>query len=190
VKARSRKTAEDVLPRIRMVEDITPRRVSIRTGGVEGILLGVSFDVAYHVRVPAGARVNAENVNGELKVTGVTGQLTAVASNGTVTASGLRGGADIRTINGRITVQFAELGADPVSIRATNGAVDIAIPAAAGATFSASARNGEITTGDLPFDPMTEPERGRSPRMRGRINGGGTTIDVQTVNGRISIHEG
>src|SRR5689334_4950299 len=46
--------ARELLPRIVIKEEATPDRVSLATEKMSGILLGVSFEVRYHVKAPKG----------------------------------------------------------------------------------------------------------------------------------------
>jgi DUF4097 and DUF4098 domain-containing protein YvlB len=51
--------------------------------------------------------------------------------------------------------------------------------------LSASTVNGPIEVTGLALDLMGEQSK---RRVRGRLNGGGTPIELTTVNGRIQIH--
>lgn len=171
VHARLEKTATDLLPKVEIAEDVTPGRVSIRTKGVEGILVGVTWEITYRVRVPFGTTVRVQATNGDVK------------------AESLGGGVEIRSVNGKVTADLKAIGVDPISLRTTNGGVTLTIPAAANANLQASAANGTVELAGLTFQPTGEPGpgRGRARRVRGRLNAGGTSIDVQTVNGSVSI---
>jgi hypothetical protein len=49
----------------------------------------------------------------------------------------------------------------------------------------ASVTNGTIEMDDVPFEPVGEQSQ---RRVRGRINAGGTPIELTTVNGNIQLH--
>jgi hypothetical protein len=187
--ATSQKTAQDLLPRIGITEEIKPELVSVRTEGIEGILLGVSFEVTYHVKIPEWASVRVQTGTGEITVTGISGRLVANTGSGDIKAARLSGGVETRTSNGGIVVDLARLGTDPVTLRTVNGSVQLTLPASSDANLAASAVNGEVSVTGLTFEPTGEPgpERGRGKRLRGRLNNGGTSIDLQTVNGSIEI---
>ena len=187
--ATTEKTAQDLLPRIGITEDIKPELVSVRTQGIQGILVGVSFEVTYHVKMPLSASVRVQTGSGDITVTGISGRLVASTGSGDIKGENLSGGVETRTVNGGTLVDLALLGTDPVSLRATNGSVRLALPAASNANLMASCVNGEVSITGLTFEPAGEPgpERGRGKRVRGRLNKGGTSIEVQTVNGSIGI---
>jgi hypothetical protein len=187
--ATTEKTARELLPRIAIAEDVKPDLVSVRTEGIEGILVGVSFEVVYHVKVPRWANVRLQTSNGDLSVIDVTGRVVANTGSGDIKADNLGGGLETRTVNGSTTVDLRSIGVDPVSIRATNGAVRLTLPAASNANLVASSANGTVSMDGVAFEPTGEPvpERGRGRRVRGRLNRGGTSIELQTVNGNIVI---
>jgi hypothetical protein len=189
VRATTAKTAGDVLPRIRITEDIKPDLVSIRTEGIEGLLVGVSFDVTYRVRVPAGAGVRVQTSNGDITVTGVSGRLVANSANGNIKGEKLGGGVETRTNNGLTAVDLNALGVDPIVMRGTNGNLELVLPAETDANLTASTVEGEVTVTGLTVEPTGEPGpgRGRGRRLRGRLNAGGTSIELQTVHGNITI---
>ncbi len=188
-RATTEKTAGNLLSRIAIVEDVTPDRVSIRTDGIPGILVGVGYDVTYHVKAPSWATVRLQTGAGNITVTGISGRLVASTTSGTITARNIGGGVETRANNGNTDIELTSLGTDPIIIRTTNGSVGLTLPSTAGANLLASCVNGNISLTGLKFEPTGEPgpERGRTRRVRGRFNAGGTSIELQTVNGNISI---
>jgi Putative adhesin len=183
------KGAGDLLPRIVITEHIKPDHVSVQTEGIPGILVGVTFEVTYHVKAPAWAVVRAQTTSGNVTVQGFTGRIVATAIGGNVTGEHLRGGVEARTNNGNIAIDLDAVGGDPVALRTTNGTLTLAMPESSSGNLSASCVNGNISLTGLTFEPMGEQAapRGRTRRIRGRINAGGTPIELQTVNGNISI---
>lgn len=176
--------ARELLPRINIKEDVRPDRVSIETERIAGLMIGASFVVDYHVRAPASARIRARTVNGQLAVQALAGRVVLNTVNGPVSGRDLSGGVEIRTVNGRVDVTLRSVGDDPVELRTTNGGIDLAVPQSAKVNLSASTVNGPIDATGLTLDLMGEQSK---RRMRGRMNGGGTPIELATVNGRIQI---
>jgi Putative adhesin len=176
--------ARELLPRITIKEDISPDRVSVETERMSGIMIGARFEVRYHVRAPKNAFVNVANTNGQVALTGLAGRVTARTTNGAVTARGLTGGVEARTTNGAVNLDFASLGRAPISARTTNGAVVLAVPEDAKADVTASWTNGGINI--APDLKLEVTERSRR-RFEGRMNGGGTPIELQTTNGGIRL---
>ena len=175
--------ARDLLPRIPIDERATPDFISIETRRLNGFLIGASYEVRYHVKMPRGATLRATTVNGGVSVKGMDGRVIARTTNGGVTATGMGGAVEARSVNGGVRVQFTSLGAGSVELRTVNGGVRVALPETAKATVSASWVNGGINLSGLPFEVREQARR----RFEGRLNGGGATIEVATVNGGITL---
>jgi hypothetical protein len=176
--------AQELLPRIKITEDVRPDRVSVETDHLNGIMLGAAFEVRYHVRAPKAAVVDVTTTNGGIELTALVGRIVARTTNGGVTAKAIAGGIEARSTNGGVTIDMSSLGSDRVSAHTTNGGVTLAVPASAKADVSASCTNGGIRI--APELTLTVSEQSRR-RLEGRLNGGGTAIDLQTTNGGIRI---
>jgi hypothetical protein len=183
-RAATEAAARDLLPRIEIHEDVRPDRVAIETRRPSGILIGVSFEVQYHVRVPKTALVRLRTVNGELVVTSLGGRLVATTTNGAVTGRDLSGGVEARATNGRVTIDVGLLAADPIDLRTVNGVLQLTLPQAARANVSATCTNGVIDVSGVALELMGEQSR---RRVRGRMNGGGTPVELTTTNGSIKV---
>ena len=176
--------AAELLPRISIKEEVSPERVFIQTERMSGLMIGAAFEVRYHVRAPKATFVNVANTNGQVALTGLSGKVMARTTNGAVTGKGLSGGVEARTTNGSVNIDFASVGRDPISARTTNGAVVLSLPESAKADFSASWTNGGINVSpDLKVEVVEKARR----RFEGRMNGGGTPIELQTTNGGIRV---
>jgi hypothetical protein len=176
--------ARELLPRIVIKEDSKPDRVSIETERMNGIMIGAGFEVRYHVRAPKNAVVNVTNTNGLVSVNAMAGKVIAHTTNGGVRGTGLTGGVDARSTNGGVSIEMASVGADPISLETTNGGVTLALPEKAKATVTASVTNGGISVGSLDNFDVTEKSR---RRLEGRLNGGGTAVDLHTTNGGVRL---
>jgi putative adhesin len=176
--------ARDLLPRIDIAEVVTPKLVQIETKRLSGVIIGASVEVQYHVRVPKSALVRIRTTNGVIAVDGLTGRLVANTSNGPISARNLSGGVEARATNGRVEIDVNVVGGDPIDLRTTNGAIQLRLPETAKVNLSAGCVNGEIDTSGLTLELMGEQSR---RRVRGRMNGGGTPIELNTVNGKIEV---
>ena len=176
--------ARELLPRIAIREDVQPDRVSVETEKMNGIMIGAAFEVRYHVRAPKGAVVNVTTTNGGIGLTALSGKIIAHTTNGGVTAKELTGGIEARSTNGGVSIDFAQLGTERVSARTTNGGVTIMLPDSAKADVTASCTNGGIIVSPDLTLAVTEQSR---RRLEGRLNGGGTPIELQTTNGGVRI---
>jgi putative adhesin len=176
--------AQELLPRIKIIEDVQPNRVSIETERMNGIMIGAAFEVRYHLRVPKHAAIIARTTNGGVGLTGLAGRIEAHTTNGGVTAKEIAGGIEARSTNGGVSIDLASLGSDPISAHTTNGGVTLFVPDAAKADVSAACTNGGILV--APELSLTVSEQSRR-RLEGKLNGGGTHIDLQTTNGGVRI---
>ena len=176
--------ARELLPRIVIREDIKPDRITLETERMSGIMIGAGFEVRYHVRAPKNAVVNVTNTNGQVVVNAIAGKVVASTTNGAVKGTNLTGGVDGRTTNGSVSIEMASVGPDPVSLETTNGSVTLMLPEKAKATVAASVTNGGITVGGLDNFEVTEKSR---RRLEGRLNGGGTPVELRTTNGGIRL---
>ncbi len=178
--------ARDLLTHVNIRDESLPGKVTIQTERIGGVLIGVSFEVIYHVRVPVMTTVRALTVNGPITVTGRTSRLVVSTVNGAITGNSVAGGIEARTVNQGVTLDVAEVGASPIDVRTTNGEIQLSVPGDANANLSATVVNGNIDVAGLAFQPFDTQNR---RRVRGRINAGGTPIELATVNGDIKIRE-
>lgn len=176
--------AKELLPRITIKEDVRPDHVALEAERIQGLLIGVRVEVNYHVRAPRNALVRARATNGTVAVESMSGRVVANTTNGNISARELSGGVEARATNGRVDVQLVSVGADPVDLRTTNGSVSLAMPAGAKANLSATCTNGSIEVNGLALELMGEQSR---RRVRGRLNGGGTPVELTTTNGKITV---
>jgi Putative adhesin len=175
--------ARDLLPRIPIDERVTPDFISIETRRLNGFLIGASYEVRYRVKMPRGATLRATTVNGGVWVKAMDGRVMARTTNGGIVATEMGGRLEARSVNGGVRVQFASLGTESVELRTVNGGVRVALPQTAKATVIASWVNGGINLSGLQFEVREQARR----RFEGRLNGGGATIEVATVNGGITL---
>ena len=79
---------------------------------------------------------------------------------------------------------MAAVGVDPIEVRVTNGQVHLALPVDANANLQASATNGSVELKGLSIVPFGEQS---ARRVRGRLNEGGTPIEITVTNGKILV---
>jgi hypothetical protein len=183
-RATTENAARDLLPRITITEQAAPGRVVIQSERLGGIMIGASVEIDYHVKVPAGLVLRVRNTNGTIIVRRLVGRAVLADFNGQIAAEALDGGIEARTVNGGVNVDATTVGRDPIDLRTTNGQIDVSLPAEASGTLLATATNGSIDVNGLRFESMGEQTR---RRVRGRLNSGGTPIELATVNGSIHV---
>ena len=139
--------------------------------------------VEWHVEVPAGVRLVARTVNGDVEVDELAGPVEVSTVNGSIELA-TRDVAEATTVNGSIE---ARLGAGrlphDLSFRTVNGSVVLLLDDGIGAEVRAESMNGEFES-DF---PVTVEGRLRRNRVRGTIGGGGPLLSMATVNGSIEL---
>jgi hypothetical protein len=176
--------AQDLLPKIAINDRSTPDLVQIETGRLNGILIGASYEVRYHVKAPKGAAVRASTVNGGVEVKALAGRVVARTTNGGVVANDVSGGLEARTVNGGVRASFSSIGTSDITLGTVNGGVRVLLPESGKVTLNATWVNGGFNSnGQLKFEIRDSGKR----HFEGLLNGGGTPINVNTVNGGIRV---
>ncbi len=158
--------------------------------------------VSYEIRVPSGlevARVNssngsikltnisgdvtAETSNGSIEMRNVSGLVHAKTSNGKVNISGTTGVREARTSNGSISVEVPQIH-DDIAIRTSNGSVKLYLPEELDADLDFSTSNGKINTHGLEVTTSSF----SNTHISGKIGAGGFTITVSTSNGSVDLY--
>lgn len=183
-KAANDEAARQLVSKIEIKEEILPNHVAVRTEGISGILIGVSYQVKYQVRVPHTVSARMRVTNGVVNAKGFSGPLLATSTNGGIVGERLSGKVEARAVNGNVKIAVQEVAAGGISLRTTNGRVDLEVPPSAKADLSAECRNGVVTVEGLQVEAFGEQSR---RAVNGRLNGGGPPVDVNTTNGAIRI---
>lgn len=142
-----------------------------------------SSKVEYTLTVPRFAEMDGiEMVNGDLRIDGVEGGISAETVNGMVAVRGAAGEIDVETVNGDIELRLGAAVSNDIDASSVNGRIEIYC------TGSADVR-AETVNGRLSNDVGIEVRKGRyvGASMNGTIGGGGPVISMETVNGAIYI---
>lgn len=183
-KGSSVEAAREMLKRIEIVEAVTPDRIHIETKlNRSGINMG-NGEVRYTVRVPVGANVKLETVNGGIEIENVRGRAELETTNGGIIARRISGALDASTTNGGVEAEVEALTPEGVQMECTNGGLRLRLPRDAKADISARITNGGINVDGLELEAVGEQSR---RRLEGRVNGGGARIRLEGTNGGIRI---
>lgn len=167
--------------------------VEVRTtaGGVEvdgprsGFLGRTSWSVDLRIQVPVGTDLDLSTSNGAVRVAGVRGGVQARSSNGALTLEDVRGSVRAQTSNGAVTVVMTsgpEAG-EAVTLRTSNGPINLHLPENANARLEARTSNGRITS-EIPLEVQ-----GRRQNEASAVLGQGEgRVELRTSNGAIRIH--
>jgi DUF4097 and DUF4098 domain-containing protein YvlB len=145
-----------------------------------------SGSVKYEIVVPAGTTLRSvETVNGDVTISGVSGDVHAESVNGELELSGLAGDAKLSTVNGSVDAAFIRLEGDQsVKAETVNGRVTIRLPDNADVRVSADTLNGSINGTD--FELHTDKGFVGSD-LNGNVGHGNARLNIDTVNGSIKI---
>ncbi len=142
--------------------------------------------VSYEIVVPAGTTLDyVGTVNGDVEISGISGETIAKSVNGDLELRDLASDASLSTVNGNIDASFARLeGAQKVMAETVNGRVTIRLPKNADAKVTADTLNGSINGND--FDLETDKGFIGSD-LNGSIGSGSASLNIDTLNGSIRI---
>lgn len=192
--ATSEAAARDLLTRIGIEEIAAEDRIALTTTGVAGLLVGVSFETAYHVTVPPWAAIRVQTANGDIAVKGLRRRFTAASGSGSISGEDLGGAVDVTTGMGRVLIDLSTV-RDPVTLRTGrrgrgrgrdagghgDAAIELSIPSNVDATLSASATGGQVSFVGLQFEAFGDPGIRRQRRVQGRINAGGVPVEISSA---------
>ena len=145
----------------------------------------IEAEMHYVVRVPIGARLTVDDVNGDVTVTGADADSRINTVNGDIRFDGV-GASELETVNGKVIATFASASWEgTMSVQTVNGVVDLTFPAGLSAEVSGETVNGSISS-DFPITI----EKGFGPKsFNGRIGSGGRRLKIETVNGAIALRK-
>lgn len=174
-----------------------PRKGSMPTGS------GYEAGVTYRIRVPRSVTLDADTVNGGIKLTGTRGKAELGTTNGSIQVEEAQGSFDLETTNGAIHVAHTAGGVraattngsidvrltevpdgEDLSFTTTNGSVTVQLPRDVRASIDAATTHGRVSS-ELEIDG----ESGRR-RLEGDINGGGGRLRIRTTNGSVKLVAG
>jgi DUF4097 and DUF4098 domain-containing protein YvlB len=156
--------------------------------GKDGQLSSQDNDVSvnFTVQVPAGVRLVAKTVNGDVEAGGLGADAAATTVNGDIKLS-TDGLAKATTVNGSIHASMGRADWDgTMSFNTVNGSITVSLPSGASTEVSAATVNGGLET-DF---PLTVKGKFSMKNMHGTIGSGGRELDMATVNGSIHLKSG
>jgi putative adhesin len=146
-------------------------------------LNGNDVQVDFLVRVPNGVRFIGRTVNGKVEAARLNADAEAHSVNGDIRLS-TRGLARADTVNGSIRAVVGKVD-DAAKFATVNGGITLEVARGTHAEVRARTVNGAISTNF----PLVIRGRLVNKRAYGRIGGGGPELELNTVNGSITLHE-
>ena len=126
--AMTEERARQILGEAHIEEKATPEHVRVASSRTNRSRGPGGLEVSYTVKVPPGARLEMSGSNGRYRAEGLSGHVKALITNGSVELSGVTGSVDAAAINGRVVVKMAQV-TDRIRLEATNGRIELEIPA-------------------------------------------------------------
>ncbi len=140
--------------------------------------------VDYSIKIPVETDLSLDSVNGDVKAENLKGEISLKTVNGSVNVFDINGSIEASTVNGAIKARSTHLDkSNNIHLSSVNGSVTLSLPSDLAADIHASTLNGGIST-DF---PITVTGKFVGKKIEGKVNGGGSSIDLSTVNGGISI---
>ncbi len=161
-----------------------------------------SQEISLEIKVPKNFSVDLRTVNdGDIEVTGVSGNHEVTNVNGDIRMFGISGSAIAANVNGEIKIVFDKVTPNtPMAFTTMNDDIDISFPADVSALLKMSSRMGDIYTG---FDVeliKTKPEIDKSSEsgvyrvkvkqdLQAKLGKGGPEFKFKNFNGDIIIRK-
>ena len=139
----------------------------------------------HNVFVPAGVKIDASTVQGEVIVEGASAPVVVKTVSGSIDASTSVGPMTVESVNGTINARVDSLPADsgPLSFTTINGSVTAVLPAGLNATADLETITGSITSDfPLPIEGQYGPRH-----ARGVVGAGGRALHLRTINGSVTL---
>ena len=140
------------LERVKVDQQLTGSRATIRADYPNERQAPYSVSVAFNVVAPAGTRVVINSVSADLKVTGILGELSANTISGDVTLTNVGSVSEAKTASGDVTIVGAS-GDTAINVSTLNG--DVTLKHIKARSISASTISGGITGTDIVCESVT-----------------------------------
>jgi hypothetical protein len=176
----SSERAKSLLKEIKVLTDGTIRADGPTFSG----WFGKSWYVNFRLHVPHHLAVRLHSENGGIDISNIDGEIQADTTNGGLSLHDLGGKVQARTVNGGLDIVLngTQWHGEGLFAKSTNGGVTVKAPDHYSAHLVASTVNGGITVGF----PITIQGSIRN-HIDTQIGQGGSTIQVETTNGGVSI---
>jgi hypothetical protein len=117
---------------------------------------GREYKVDYTIVLPKDFAVIVTNVNGEVLVGSIAGDVIVDVTNGRIHTTAIEGQARLRTANGDIDASVKLPTGGRTLLRTVNGDIALEIPRDTSATLTASVANGRVEVRDLELSNVVQ----------------------------------
>jgi len=158
-------------------------------------------DLEMIIYVPRNFSLKLNTIQGDVRVSGVEGELEISAVNGDIELTDISGTVLVNSVNGDIEIDFTKINPNaPMSFTGVNGDIEVSLPANAKFTAKMKTEWGDVYTNfDMEIDrTASKPEvNNKDGEYRvavnkwifGKVNGGGPEYLFKTLHGDISIRK-
>lgn len=167
------------------------------SGGVMSIRKAISSEVTYRIKIPADAVLSIREIgwqNGKFEVRDHNAEIEIEGKSSEIKLENVSGPVVASSVNGNIEVAFSRLQQEkPSDISATNGFIDVALPADTKCSLDLRVINGDMYTDfDIQY-PKNDDSKGlqtlHRSQVSGNVNGGGVELSLHTINGNIFLRK-
>lgn len=156
-------------------------------------------DLEMIVYVPRNFSLKLNTIQGDVKVSGLRGELEISAVNGDIELTDISGTVLVNSVNGDIEIDFEEITeGSPMSFTGVNGDIEVSFPADAQFTAKMKTEWGDVFTNfdmDIDRSGSRSETKGEGGEFRialnqwivGHVNGGGPEFLFKTLHGDISV---
>jgi hypothetical protein len=169
-----------------------PRKFDLRLKTAGGGIKVATVQGGVNVRTEGGGlgfdgvegNVDGQTQGGGIRATGCTGELQIKTEGGGITVEAFAGPfVKGSTEGGSITADFAASPKSDCVLRTSGGSVRVRLPATAMVTLDAHTQGGGVKS-ELPVQVEGKADGGT---LRGKINGGGPSLKLETEGGSIRV---
>lgn len=158
-------------------------------------------DLQFEVVVPKGTLVDVGTVmDGRIDVAGINGQVSASNVNGPIAVADLQSCDAVESVNGKVDLSFSMAPGQDCNIETINGDVTLNLPPGSGLDVSLDIFNGQVVS-EFATDTYAVPAEVKYEQTQGvhryqiqqsaglRIEGGGPTFSISSMNGDVRIQQ-
>jgi len=144
---------------------------------------GREYTVNYNVEIPSDWRVSIDNVNGSLEFRNFNGNIVAEVVNGSISLDNVEGSVDANIVNGNLVGDLTLPIEGKCLTGVVNGSIKLDIPKSTSAEFDGHVVNGTISMHGLVLNNLVTSTK----RIKGTLSSGEGLINLNTVNGSITV---
>ena len=158
-------------------------------------------DYQFDVVVPPGTQIDVKTVtDGRIDVVGITGTISASNVNGPISVSEIRNCEALESVNGAVDLSFSLAPGQDCNIETINGDITLNMPDGTGLDVALDLFNGRMVT-EFQVDSYALPAQVEHSSNNGRhrykiqqsaglrLEGGGPTFSISSLNGDIRIQK-